>query len=56
MAKAIAPKPVNLVVGTIRGTLPWSELQKAGVKRVGLGVALYTRVIGLPAKGREATG
>ena len=46
IVKAVAPKPVNLVVGTMRGTLPWSELQKAGVKRVSLGVALYTRVMG----------
>ena len=28
------------------GTLPWVELQKAGVKRVSMGVALYTRVMG----------
>ena len=46
IVKAVAPKPVNLVVGTMRGTLPWGELQKAGVKRVSLGVALYTRVMG----------
>jgi 2-methylisocitrate lyase-like PEP mutase family enzyme len=44
--KAVAPKPVNLVVGTMAGTVPWAELQKAGVKRVSLGVALYTRVMG----------
>jgi len=46
IVKAVAPKPVNLVVGTMSGTLPWSELQKAGVKRVSMGVALYTRVMG----------
>jgi 2-methylisocitrate lyase-like PEP mutase family enzyme len=38
---AVAPKPVNLVVGTMAGILPWAELQKAGVKRVSLGMALY---------------
>jgi len=38
---AVAPKPVNLVVGTMAGVLPWAELQKAGVKRVSLGMALY---------------
>ncbi len=43
---AVAPKPVNIVVGTMSGTLPWVELQKAGVKRTSLGVALYTRVMG----------
>jgi len=46
IVKAVAPKPVNLVVGTMRATVPWGELQKAGVKRVSLGVALYTRVMG----------
>ena len=46
IVKAVAPKPVNLVVGTMSGTLPWSELQKAGVRRVSMGAALYTRVMG----------
>jgi 2-methylisocitrate lyase-like PEP mutase family enzyme len=46
IVKAVAPKPVNIVVGTMSGTLPWSELQKAGVKRVSMGAALYTRVMG----------
>jgi 2-methylisocitrate lyase-like PEP mutase family enzyme len=46
IVKAVAPKPVNIVVGTMRGALPWTELQKAGVKRVSMGVALYTRVMG----------
>jgi len=45
IVKAVAPKPVNIVVGTMTSTLPWVELQKAGVKRVSLGVALYTRVM-----------
>lgn len=46
IVKAVAPKPVNIVVGTMSGTLPWSELQKAGVRRVSMGAALYTRVMG----------
>jgi 2-methylisocitrate lyase-like PEP mutase family enzyme len=46
IVKAVAPKPVNILVGTMSGTLPWSELQKAGVKRVSMGAALYTRVMG----------
>jgi 2-methylisocitrate lyase-like PEP mutase family enzyme len=45
IVKAVAPKPVNIVVGTMSGALPWTELQKAGVKRVSMGVALYTRVM-----------
>src|SRR5215469_9145143 len=43
---AVAPKPVNVVVGTIKETLPWSELQKAGVKRLSMGAAFYKRVMG----------
>lgn len=46
IVKAVAPKPVNIVVGTMSGTVPWTELQKAGVKRVSMGVTLYTRVMG----------
>jgi 2-methylisocitrate lyase-like PEP mutase family enzyme len=45
IVKAVAPKPVNILVGTMSGAVPWSELQKAGVKRVSLGVSLYTRVM-----------
>jgi 2-methylisocitrate lyase-like PEP mutase family enzyme len=45
IVKAVAPKPVNIVVGTMSGAVPWTELQKAGVKRVSMGVALYTRVM-----------
>ncbi len=45
IVRAVAPKPVNLVVGTMAGTLPVADLQRAGVKRISLGVALYTRVM-----------
>ncbi|MEO8698747.1 MAG: isocitrate lyase/phosphoenolpyruvate mutase family protein [Kofleriaceae bacterium] len=46
IVKAVAPKPVNLVVGTMSETVPVAELQKLGVKRISTGVALYTRVMG----------
>ena len=46
IVKAVAPKPINIVVGTKSGALQWSELQKAGVKRVSMGAALYRRVMG----------
>ncbi|HKY21426.1 MAG TPA: isocitrate lyase/phosphoenolpyruvate mutase family protein [Vicinamibacterales bacterium] len=46
IVKAVAPKPLNLVVGTLAGALPLVELQKAGVRRVSLGAALYLRVMG----------
>ena len=45
IVRAVAPKPVNIVVGTMEGAVPVAELQKAGVKRISLGVALYTRVM-----------
>lgn len=46
IVKAVAPKPVNLLIGTMAGTLPLSEVMEAGVKRVSLGGALYLRVMG----------
>lgn len=45
IVKAVAPKPVNIIVGTMEGPVPVAELQKAGVKRISMGVALYTRVM-----------
>jgi 2-methylisocitrate lyase-like PEP mutase family enzyme len=54
IVKAVAPKPVNILIGTMSGALPWSELQKAGVKRVSMGAALYARVMGdLQKAGRQ---
>src|SRR3984893_5736772 len=46
IVRAVAPKPVNLLVGTMQGTLPWAEVQAAGVRRLSLGVSLYTRIMG----------
>ena len=45
VVKAVAPKPVNVLIGTTKETLPWPQLQKAGVKRVSMGSALYKRVM-----------
>ena len=45
IVKAVAPKPVSLVVGTKEGAVPVAELQRVGVKRVSTGVALYMRVM-----------
>ena len=45
IVKAVAPKPVNIVVGTMSGVVPWRELQQAGVKRLSMGASLYTRVM-----------
>ena len=45
IVKAVAPKPVNIVVGTMEGAVPVAELLTAGVKRISMGVALYMRVM-----------
>lgn len=45
IVKAVSPKPVNLLVGTMAGTLPLAELQRAGIKRVSLGSSLFARVM-----------
>jgi 2-methylisocitrate lyase-like PEP mutase family enzyme len=39
---AVAPKPVNIVVGTKAGTPTVTELSHAGVKRISTGSALYS--------------
>jgi 2-methylisocitrate lyase-like PEP mutase family enzyme len=43
---AVAPKPVNVLVGPSSGPIPWVELQKSGAKRISLGSALYSRLMG----------
>ncbi|HZO21770.1 MAG TPA: isocitrate lyase/phosphoenolpyruvate mutase family protein [Steroidobacteraceae bacterium] len=45
IVRAVSPKPVNIVVGTMSGAVPVKELEAAGVKRISMGVALYTRVM-----------
>jgi 2-methylisocitrate lyase-like PEP mutase family enzyme len=42
IVKAVAPKPVNIVVGTKAGTPTVRELSAAGVKRISTGSALYS--------------
>jgi 2-methylisocitrate lyase-like PEP mutase family enzyme len=46
IVRAVAPKPVNLLISPADGVVPMTELAAAGVRRVSLGVALYTRVMG----------
>ncbi|MEI7035691.1 isocitrate lyase/phosphoenolpyruvate mutase family protein [Fulvimonas yonginensis] len=41
VVRAVAPKPVNVVVGPAREPCSLAELDQAGVKRVSLGGALY---------------
>ena len=43
---AVAPKPVNILISPADKVLTVAELQKAGVKRISLGPALYTHAMG----------
>jgi 2-methylisocitrate lyase-like PEP mutase family enzyme len=43
---AVAPKPVNALIGTKAGPLAVSELLAIGVRRISLGCALYSRAMG----------
>jgi 2-methylisocitrate lyase-like PEP mutase family enzyme len=44
IVKAVAPKPVNLVVGTMSERPTVAELSAAGVKRISIGAAMYLHV------------
>ncbi len=50
VVRAVAPKPVNIVVGPRSGPVPLSELAAAGVKRVSLGGMLYRHAMGALAE------
>lgn len=45
VVRAVAPKPVNVLIGPRSGAVPLAELAAAGVKRVSLGGALYRRAM-----------
>jgi len=45
IVKAVAPKPVNLVVGTMTETVPVAELLRLGVRRISMGGAFYARAM-----------
>jgi 2-methylisocitrate lyase-like PEP mutase family enzyme len=46
VVRAVAPKPVNVVVGPRSGAVPLATLAAAGVKRVSLGGLLYRHAMG----------
>jgi 2-methylisocitrate lyase-like PEP mutase family enzyme len=46
IATAVAPTPVNVLISPADKVLTVAELQKAGVKRISLGPALYTHAMG----------
>ena len=45
VARAVSPKPLNVVVGAATRTASLADLSAAGVKRVSLGGALYRRAM-----------
>ena len=45
IVRAVAPTPVNVVVGTMEGPVSVADLREAGVRRISLGAALYGRVM-----------
>ena len=45
VVRAVAPKPVNVLIGPRTGPVPLADLEAAGVRRVSLGGALYRRAM-----------
>jgi 2-methylisocitrate lyase-like PEP mutase family enzyme len=45
VVRAVAPKPVNVLIGPASGPMPLATLLELGVKRVSLGGALYRRAM-----------
>ena len=43
VVRAVAPKPVNVLIGPRSGAVPLATLEAAGVRRVSVGGALYRR-------------
>ena len=54
VVKAVAPKPVNVLIGPEDGALPLDELAAAGVRRVSIGGALYRVAMTALVKTAEA--
>jgi 2-methylisocitrate lyase-like PEP mutase family enzyme len=45
IVRAVAPKPVNVLIGPDTGPVPLAELSAAGVRRVSIGGALYRQAM-----------
>jgi 2-methylisocitrate lyase-like PEP mutase family enzyme len=53
VVRAVAPKPVNVLIGPRTGLVPLATLSAAGVRRVSVGGALYRRAMGALAETAE---
>ena len=54
VVRAVAPKPVNVLIGPSGGAVPLAELSGAGVRRVSVGGALYRRAMTALVEGASA--
>jgi 2-methylisocitrate lyase-like PEP mutase family enzyme len=54
VVRAVAPKPVNVLIGPGDGTVPLAELSAAGVRRVSVGGALYRVAMSALVKAAQA--
>ena len=53
VVRAVAPKPVNVLIGPRAGLVPLATLSAAGVRRVSVGGALYRRAMSAVAETAE---
>lgn len=56
IVRAVAPKPVNLLISPADGIVPLVELAAAGVRRVSLGSALYMKAMAALRDAAESLG
>jgi 2-methylisocitrate lyase-like PEP mutase family enzyme len=54
VVRAVAPKPVNVLIGPDDGAVPIAELSAAGVRRVSVGGALYRVAMSALVKAAQA--
>jgi 2-methylisocitrate lyase-like PEP mutase family enzyme len=54
VVRAVAPKPVNVLIGPRTGAVPLATLSAAGVRRVSLGGALYRRAMAALVESAQA--
>ncbi len=56
VVRAVAPKPVNVLIGPSGGAVPLAELSAAGVRRVSVGAAFYRVAMAGLARAADAVG
>jgi 2-methylisocitrate lyase-like PEP mutase family enzyme len=54
VVRAVAPKPVNVVMGPRSGLVPLADLAGAGIRRVSIGAGLYRLMMGRLAEAGRA--